>query len=351
MRIVKRVFLSAVVAIFVGCLALFAVLVGPTTIRLMDRGLLAGLPQGLLEFSKPPATLAQRRAAGGPLRYSEKFIPGADGDPPVRIVIVEPNEAAPGRPGILDIHGGGYMYGSPESSLTILVEDLVRKFGVTAVSVDYRLAPGTRYPGSLHDNYAALRWFHDQAEGMGVDRQRIAVVGFSAGGGHAAALAIHARDRGDVPILCQILLSPMLDDRTGTTIDPGQSLGLFPWTREDNRKGWAALLGMEPGSDKVPAGAVPMRVADLSRLPPTYIAVGSLDLFATESIRFSQKLKAAGVTTDLQVFPGGFHGFEFIVPSARISRRASAALESYLAGKFASDESTPRVEPGLRTAP
>ncbi|HKY91554.1 MAG TPA: alpha/beta hydrolase [Nevskiaceae bacterium] len=334
MRILKRVILSIVAIVVFGGIALVLYVIGPTTMRLMDPELLIGIPSGVLAMSKPPATVAERQAAGGPLRYAEQWVPGADGDPPVRVVIVEPKDAAPGRPGILDIHGGGYMYGSPEMNLTPLLDGLVRKFGVTAVSVDYRLAPGTRYPGSLHDNYAALKWFHDHAPDMGVDPQRIAIMGLSAGGGHAAALSLHARDRGEVLILFQVLLCPMLDDRTGSTIDPGETLGRFLWTRESNRKGWTALLGVEAGSDAVPAGAVPMRVADLSRLPPTYIAVGSLDLFAKENVDFAQKLKDAGVPTELHVFPGGFHGFEFIVPSATVSRQARAAHEAYMARGF-----------------
>lgn len=334
MRIFKRITLSILAIVVIGGTALLTYVIGPTTIRLMDKGLLLRVPAGIVEAFKEPPTLAERQAAGGPLRYTEAFIPGAPGDPPVRIVIVEPKDAAPGRPGVLDIHGGGFMHGSPESSLSTLVEGLVLKFGITVVSVDYRLAPATRYPGSLHDNYAALKWFHEHAGEMGVDRRRIGIMGFSAGGAHAAALGIHARDRDELPILFQALLSPALDDRTGSTIDPGPSRGLFLWKREDNRKAWTAFLGVEAGSDEVPKGAVPMRVADLSRLPPTYIAVGSLDLFATESEGFARKLAAAGVPVELQVFTGGFHAFEALVPSAPLSRQARQALEEYMARMF-----------------
>ena len=340
-HMVKRVIGSTLAIVVIGGIALAAYVIGPTTIRLADPELLMGIPAGVLEMSKPAETLATRGAVDGALRYEEKFIPGAAGDPPVRIVIVEPKDAVPGRPGILDLHGGGYMHGSPEVSLTNLLEGLVREFGVTAVSVDYRLAPGTRYPGSLHDNYAALKWLHDNAGNMGVDPQRIALIGFSAGGGHAATLSRHARDKGEVSILFQALLSPMLDDRTGATVDPGPSFGRFPWTREDNRKGWTALLGMEAGSDGVPADAVPMRVADLSGLPPTYIAVGSLDLFATESEAYARKLSAAGVPTEFRVFPDAFHGFEFIVPSAKVSRQSRDALGKYMARKFGLIEAIP----------
>ena len=340
MRFIKRLILAAL-AILVAVVALVVWFIGPTTLRLMDPGLLIGIPAGIVQISQPTATLAERQAAGGPLVYTEKFIPGAEGDPPVRIVIVEPRDATPGRPGLLDIHGGGFMYGSPESSLTTLVEGLVLKLGITVVSVDYRLAPATRYQGSLHDNYAALQWFHSHARDMGVDPRRIGIVGFSAGGAHAATLAIHARDRGEVPILFQALLSPALDDRTGSTVDPGPSRGLFLWKREDNRKAWTAFLGVEAGSDQVPEGAVPMRATDLSRLPPAYIAVGSLDLFATESEGYARKLEAAGVPAELRVFPGGFHGFEPIIPSAGISQQSTHALEAYMTRMFGLEKTSP----------
>lgn len=349
MRILGRVIIFAVALIVVGGIGLVLYAVGPTTLRLMDRELLVGLPRGLIALSGPAGTLAERQVANESLRYREQFIAGADGDPPVRIVIVEPDKAAPGRPGIVDIHGGGFMYGSPESSLGTFAESLALELGATVVSVDYRLAPGTRYPGSLHDNYAALKWLHDKADSLGVDARRIALVGFSAGGAHAAMLSRYARDRGEVPILFQALLSPALDDRTGSTLDPGHALGRFLWTREDNRRGWTALLGVPAGSDAVPAAAVPMRETNLSSLPPTYIAVGALDLFATESARYAQKLKAAGVATEFQLFPGAFHGFEFIVPSARVSRQAKAALMGYMNRRFNESEATSSPVAGAAT--
>lgn len=334
LRRLYRWLLTSLAIVVAVCIGLAVYLIGPTTMRLADPQLLIGMPAALVEASKPAASVAERQASGGPLDYQEQFIPGAAGDPPVRIVIVSPKNAAAGRPGLLDLHGGGYRYGSPESSLDLLVETLVTTLGVTAVSVDYRLAPGTRYPGSLHDNYAALKWFHNNAALLGVDPQRIGVVGFSAGGGHAAALSILARDRGEVPILFQALVSPMLDDRTGATVEPGDALGRFLWTRENNRDGWSALLGVNAGSDAVAAEAVPMRVGDLAGLPPTYVSVGDLDLFAPECVAFAGKLEAAGVAVESHVFPGAFHGFELLVPKAAVSRQSWRLLLDYMARHF-----------------
>jgi triacylglycerol lipase len=150
---------------------------------------------------------------------------------------------------------------------------------------------------------------HEYSDELKIDRQRIAVGGQSAGGGHAAALVLSARDRSAIPICFQLLDSPMLDDRTGSTGDPHPVCGEFVWTAGHNFIGWHALLGMEPGSGNVPAVLVPARAPDLSRLPPTFIVVGSLDLFFEENLEYARRLVRAGVPTELHVIPGAFHGF------------------------------------------
>lgn len=238
----------------------------------------------------------------------ERFIPGPPDAPDVRVLVYTPPAPATGRPAYLHIHGGGYVLGVPEMTdpsnrQTALEQDCI------VVSVDYRLAPETRWPGALEDCYAALRWMHENAEALGIDPARIAVGGESAGGGHAAALALLARDRGEFPICFQMLDCPMLDDRTGTSHDPHPYCGEFVWTPESNRFGWRALLGVEPGGPDVPANAVPARAENLAGLPPAYITVGSIDLFLEEDIEYARRLTRAGVATELHVITGGFHGF------------------------------------------
>jgi acetyl esterase/lipase len=107
-------------------------------------------------------------------------------------------------------------------------------------------------PGALEDCYAALKWLAAQADPLGIDRSRIAIGGESAGGGHAASLAILARDRGEIPICLQLLDSPMLDDRTGSVSDPHPYCGEFVWSPASNCFGWRALLGVDPGGPEVP---------------------------------------------------------------------------------------------------
>jgi acetyl esterase/lipase len=213
------------------------------------------------------------------------------------------------------------------------MQDLARRLECAIVSVDYRLAPETRFAGSLEDNYAALRWLHANAAELGVDPTRIGVLGESAGGCHATLLAITARDRGEIRLALQMLIYPMLDDRTGSTRSVPAHIGRILWTAESNRFCWAAFLGCEPGGRNVPAGAVPARVENLAGLPPTFVGVGALDLFVREDIDYARRLINAGVPTELVVMPGAFHGFD-AAESAQVTRQFDeikmAALQRWL---------------------
>ncbi|MCB2076663.1 MAG: alpha/beta hydrolase [Novosphingobium sp.] len=239
----------------------------------------------------------------------ERFVPGFAGNPDVRVLCYTPPGEAPApRGAVLHIHGGGYVIGTADMN-DISNRAMSLALGIVVVSVDYRLAPECVWPGALNDCYAALVWLHDNAGELGVDPARIAIAGESAGGGHAAALAIHARDNGGPAICLQLLDAPMLDDRTGTTSDPHPHTGEFVWTPDKNRFGWGALLGVEPGGPAVRDEMVPARTADLSGLPPTFISVGSLDLFLEEDMEFTRRLTRSGVPAELHVIPGAYHGF------------------------------------------
>ena len=236
-------------------------------------------------------------------------IPGRAGAPDVRVILVDPGGVPKPRPGILHLHGGGFVMGGAEHSLW-RSQELARSLDCLVVSVEYRLAPETAFPGALEDGYAALRWLHDAADTLRVDRHRIAIVGESAGGGHAAMLAIAARDRGEFPVAYQALIYPMLDDRTGSTVRTPPHVGTLLWDEQRNRFGWTSMLGTAAGSADVAHGSVPARVADLRGLPPTWIGVGSIDLLVDEGIRYAARLIDAGVSTRLTVVPGAFHVFD-----------------------------------------
>jgi acetyl esterase/lipase len=240
----------------------------------------------------------------------------------IRVMIHRPRgPAGPTRPAVLHMHGGGFILGSvrlmPAKTHQIAIEaDCV------VVSVDYRLAPGTRHPGPLEDCYVALKWLYDHAESLNVDRERIAVAGESAGGCLAAATALLARDRGEIRLIHQHLIYPALDDRTCTRAAQ-PSAGQVVWTLESNRFSWRALLGCEPGGEDVSRYAAPARAQDLAGLPSTYIHVGALDLFAEENIDYARRLLRAGVPTELHVFAGAYHGFD-MAAEAEVTRKANA---------------------------
>ena len=270
----------------------------------------------------------------------ERHIPGPSGAPEVRLWIVDPAPSEKSKPCLLHMHGGGFMMTNP--MLMPQIQGIATDCHCVVVSVDYRLAPETRYSGAIEDNYAALKWVHAHAEELGIDRSRIAVGGESAGGYHAASLAIHARDRNqrdrnkeDVPICFQLLIYPVLDDRTGSSSPAPPFIGQFIWTASANRLAWSSLLGVPAGSSKVPVAAVPARVASVAGLPPAWIGVGSIDLFAEEDMEYARRLVHAGVATELLVAPGAFHGFDLLVPDAQVSKQFSASWKSALRKAFA----------------
>ncbi|WP_419730421.1 alpha/beta hydrolase [Lichenicola sp.] len=235
-------------------------------------------------------------------------------------------------PALLHLHGGGYVLGAA-SNHDATNAALAAELGCVIASVEYRLAPETRHPGPVEDAYAALKWLHDQASSLRVDPARIAVGGESAGGGLAACLALLARDRGEVKLVFQHLIYPMLDDRTAAATDPHPFAGQFLWTPEKNRFGWEALLGHEPGLPTTSPYAAAARADDLAGLPPAFMSVGALDLFIDENLDYARRLIRGGVPTELHVFPGAYHGFD-LVPAARnamVARnRSRAALRRAL---------------------
>ncbi|KCZ55440.1 hypothetical protein HY29_12000 [Hyphomonas beringensis] len=241
---------------------------------------------------------------------SKEIIPGSIDQPDVTLYVIN---AKPGekRPAILHTHGGGFILGAAEWEVGKL-QGIAKELNCVIVTVEYRLAPETRFTGSVEDNYAGLLWLYNNAASLGVDQDRIALMGESAGGGHAALLAIAARDRRQVPLVLQILIYPMLDDRTGSTRQMPPYIGAIGWTADSNRFGWECFLGQTPGGPDVPAAGVPSRQTDLSGLAPAFIGVGGVDLFVSESLEYARRLTEAGVMTQFHLVPGAFHGFDFV---------------------------------------
>lgn len=259
----------------------------------------------------------------------EEHIIAAPELPAVRVCVIAPTTPGQNRMGILHIHGGGHLLGSPEQSLSLTSITALRHDCVI-VSVDYRLAPETVFPGSLEDCYAALVWMTENATTLGIHPGHIGLMGDSAGAGLAASLALLARDRKGPALAFQNLMFPMLDDRTVTEENPNPVTGEFVWTREYNRFGWQSLLGCEPGSEDVSPYAAPARATDLSQLPPTWLGVGTLDLFLDEDMAYAQRLIRAGVAVEVAIWPGAYHGFNSD-PVARVASRAREQRQAWLA--------------------
>jgi len=274
------------------------------------------LPQVRAMGSRTPVDLPQFSA----LSVSERFIPGPEGAPDVRVLICMPASAQGAVPVLLWLHGGGYIMGSADAE-DLMVKTIVSAIGCAVVSVDYRLAPETPYPGSLEDCYAALKWLSTHADELGIDANRIAVGGSSAGGGLSAALALLTRDRGEFHLMFQFLIAPMIDDRTCTLAQPHPYTGEFIWTRDANRFGWTSLLGQEPGGPNVSSYAAAARAENLEGLPAAFINVGSIDLFLEEDLDYARRLMRAGVPTEVHVYPGAYHGFR-MVTDAQVTQAA-----------------------------
>lgn len=272
-------------------------------------------------FAQLPVVVSDEVREG--VAQTVRGVPGPPGAPEITLTIYQPRKAAGPLPCIYHIHGGGYVGGSA-AQLEPLHRPAAYDLQCVIVSVDYRLAPENPFPAGIEDCYAGLAWTFANADALGIDRTRIGVMGESAGGGLAAALALLARDRGAYKLAFQHLIYPMLDDRTCVTAEPNPMAGEFIWTPHNNRFGWSALLGHEPGRDGVSAYAAPARATDLSGLPPAFIACPTLDLFIDEDITYATRLMRAGVPVELVVYPGGFHGFDIFGGDAPISIRARA---------------------------
>ncbi len=290
------------------------------------------LPQTRIFFHEMLAQMNATLPAFPDIAVSERRIPGPQEAPDVRVLVYHPKNASTPVPALLWIHGGGYVIGDADQADAQL-KVIVSAIGCAAVAVDYRLAPETPHPGPVEDCYAALKWLYTNASDLHVDATRIAIGGDSAGGGLAAGLALLTRDRGEVPLVFELLIYPMLDDRTVTSPEPHPYTGEYVWTADSNRFGWTALLGKEPGSPDVSPYAAAARAEKLEGLPPTYIAVGTLDLFLEEDMEYARRLIRAGVPTELHIYPGAFHGFP-MVPDAKVTQAHTRDYLNALARAF-----------------
>lgn len=240
------------------------------------------------------------------IRIQNVLIPGSEDQKSIRLRIYRPT-AMDGRtiPALLWFHGGGYVSGRPEQDEQRCMQYAL-ELNITVVSVDYRLAPKDPFPAALEDGYTALKW---AAAHTSIDNQRIAIGGASAGAGLAAALIHLAHDRREIQPIFQLLVYPMLDDRTVLRPDADDSQNIT-WNQNSNRFGWESYLAKKCGQEDLPEYAVPARRENLAGLPAAWIGVGTLDLFYDEDKTYARRLQAAGVPCEFCEVPGGFHAFD-----------------------------------------
>jgi acetyl esterase/lipase len=267
----------------------------------------------LTSFGADPEDVEIVDTGVGPARV---HLPTSSGDEP--------------RPALLWLHGGGFLFGSPKQD-DELCRKMADELGAIVVAPVYRLSPKHAFPAALDDAYGALTWLAKRDD---VDANRIAVAGASAGGGLAAQVALHARERGEIRLAAQILVYPMLDDRTVLRTDLDES-GFRLWDNRANRVGWSAYLGHEPGADEASTIAVPARNEDLAGLPAAWIGVGSLDLFCDEDMAYADRLRAAGIDCETIVVDGVFHGFDGIVADSAATKRFRQSMFDAMRKAFA----------------
>lgn len=295
------------------------------------------IPPNFINLHDIPATRAftkqmlEAMSANAPqvegVTVEDHYAPSQGDDPDVMVRIYQPEGRPATLPGFFWIHGGGYVLGSVAES-DASMSQLAKDVNCVVASVEYRLAPEHPFPAPLEDCYAGLKWFFSNSAELGVNPERIAIGGGSAGGGLAAGLAILARDRAEVNVCFQLLVYPMLDDRSVT---PSAQITDTPiWTRESNLLGWEAYLGKPGGSPDVSPYAAAARCTDLSGLPPAYIPVGELDLFLDEDIEYAQRLLQAGVPTEFHIFPGAIHGFDGLAAHSAVAQRYLAEQNALL---------------------
>lgn len=284
-------------------------------------------------------------------KYTMKKIQILSGEKEMDLYILKPTvnvEPKNKTPGILWIHGGGYITGMAKMLYISRAIGLVKKYGAVVVTPEYRLSKAAPYPAALEDCYTALKYLKEHAEELGINTSQIMIGGESAGGGLTVATCMYARDKGEINIAYQMPLYPMIDDRdTESSRDNHAPV----WNTKLNHKGWKAYLG-DLWQGNVPAYAAPARQTNYSDLPPAYTFVGDNDPFYCETLTYIKNLKNAGVKAKTDVYPNCFHAFDMLLPFKKVSKKAIVeferqylyAVKHYFAEQKKYNEQANRVE-------
>ena len=234
-------------------------------------------------------------------------------------LVLSPKVPSPDVPGILWLHGGGYMLGMKEMVYMSRAIDLVKKYGAKVLSPGYRLSFLAPYPAAIEDCYAALLYLKDHAEELGINKNQIMVGGESAGGGLCAALCMMARDKKEVHIAYQMPLYPMLDNLdTESSADNHGKV----WNTRKNHLAWKLYLRKEANGVVSPYAA-PAREKDYTGLPPAYTFVGTKEPFYSETCTYIENLRAAGIEAGIDIYNSDMHAFDMMKPEQSLSKEAA----------------------------
>ena len=264
------------------------------------------------------ADVKARTGKASDVTLTDFFIDNGE-DAPIRVRVYR-KIGSEARGAFLHVHGGGMIVSTLEDYDPYCMRYCTNT-GIPIVSVDYPLAPEAPYPAPVNAVIAALRWMHETADEHGWDPSRIGIGGNSAGGGLAAGAVLMNRDTDNLPLACQLLVCPMLDDQN-TVPDQRFPKVFQTWTYVDNETGWNAYLSGLADRNEVPIYAAPARAIDLHGLPPTYIDTGTLDIFHDEDLAYAKKLLADGVFVEGHIWNGAPHSFDYFAFNSGIAKKA-----------------------------
>jgi acetyl esterase/lipase len=261
------------------------------------------------------------------LYYREEFLIRSDGSK-LRICIYQKDREVKDALGLLWMHGGGFGIGFPEQT-EHLYELFAKEINTVIVAPDYTLSIHKPYPKALEDCFQTLNWMYEHHDELGINRNRLAIGGESAGGGLTAALALYTRDHSDIKLVFQMPLYPMLNDLCNTKSMKDNNAPV--WNEKSNKKAWKMYLGPLYGHHNIPIYAAPFRNKDYHGLPPAISFVGTVDPFHDEVSIYFKRLEIAGVKTHFKTFEGCYHAFELMQPKSTPAKDAIAFLkDAYL---------------------
>lgn len=227
-------------------------------------------------------------------------------------------------PAVVWFHGGGFGQGVPEAEFPF-IKTLMNVHSCVFIVPEYRLSVDAKYPAAVDDCYASLMYVKNSAEELRININQIFVGGDSAGGGLACAVAILARDRGEVNIAFQMPLYPMLDDRMLTESSKHNDAPM--WNTKSNECAWELYLGDLYQTDNLSCYAAPGRLDDFSGLPPAATYIGTIDPFYDETVNYFKRLSDEGIEIKIKCFEGCFHGFECFGSSTKPAKEAKKYID------------------------